>query len=141
MVQDAVEPRRLWAVEFSHGGIPDDPTLFADLDMARRFLVETAAAEGLEWTDDCSDGWIGNDDDEVRLFGPLEVVSQLPETIKGEWTDYDDGRTNEYVHRPLNEAERAEVERVLALMREARRTDQEAREAVAELSTPDGGCG
>ncbi len=130
------EAPRLWAVQFASGGIPQDPSLFDSHEVALRFFVEVAVANDLEWSDDCSGEWIGNDDDEVRLFGPLGVVSELVPPLMSEWVG------GQYEDRPFTTEETAEVERILAMIREDKKADQLAREVLAEDATPDrpGGC-
>jgi hypothetical protein len=138
VTDNAGEPRALWATQWATGGIPEEPRLVDSREKALRLLVETAVANGLEWDDDCSGTWIGNDDDEVRLFGPLYVWDKLAPPTKSELVDV--AGKHEWAERPFTVEENAEVERILELIREDERKDQEAREAVAELHTPGGGC-
>ncbi|HTT74227.1 MAG TPA: hypothetical protein VMG99_08845 [Thermoplasmata archaeon] len=128
------KPRELYAVQFSAGGIPQDPHLVVGYENALRFFAEVAVANNLEWTGDCSGEWVGNDDDEVRLFGPLGTFSTLAPPTVSEWTEA------AYVERPFNAEENAAVAAILAAIRERNKADREAREAVAELNTPGGGC-
>lgn len=106
------EPRRVWAVQFAEGGIPQDPMLFDNEEAARRAFVEIAVANDLEFTDDHTADWIGNDDNEVRMWGPLGTASVPDPNPVGEWVG------SRWVYRPLNETERAEVERILTAIRE-----------------------
>lgn len=125
----------LYAVQYAHGGIPDEPVLYDNEADALRAFVESAVAADLEWTEDCSSSWIGNDDDEVRLFGPLtRVVGPLPPPVKNDWNR----EKSEFEDVPFTDAQKAEVERILGVIREGRREDAEAREVVAEDKT--GGC-
>jgi len=66
-----------WAVQPSHGGIPDEPMLFYDLDTVLRHVAGLAADMGLDPTSDeteanCGEGggYVGdtNGDDEVRWW-------------------------------------------------------------------------
>jgi hypothetical protein len=138
MTEEAAQPRLkpLWAVQWVGGGIPEDPQLFDNHDNARRYFVETAVANDLKFTEDCSEWWIGNDDDEVRLFGPLYVWTTLAPPTNREWKD------GEYVTRPFTAEENEKVEAILAELKRQREEDQLNREIMAEDSTPErpGGC-
>ena len=140
MAETAVEPQQrpgVYAVQFASGGIPQDPHLIeGPYAMALRLFVEVAVANRLEWTDDCSENWIGNDDDEVRLYGPLGIWSELSPPLMSEW------KNDQMEERPFDDAELAAVEAILDTIREKNREDQDAREVLAEDSTPDrpGGC-
>jgi hypothetical protein len=126
----------VWAVYTMHGGIPGEPELYDKHESALRRFVELAVEAGLAYTEDCSEGWIGDDDDEVRLYGPIAVAATGPAPVTHEWVK------DRYEERPFTDAQRAEVDRILEVMREQRRADQEAREVLAEDSTPErpGGC-
>ena len=140
MTENAEEPRptpSVYAVQFACGGIPEEPQLIEGRENALRFFVETAIANHLEWTDDSSENWIGNDDDEVRLFGPLGVpFAVLAPPLRSKWN----GKGFDDV--PFTADELAEVEAILATIREDKKAQQQAREVLAEDSTPDrpGGC-
>ena len=111
------EPARpvsdVWAVQDAQGGIPNVPSLFDNEDAALRCLVEAAVANDLEFTDDCSRGWIGNDDDEVRMWGPISIYSAPPDKPQ---TDYR-GAEGGFVDRPLNEEERRKADAMLDAIR------------------------
>jgi hypothetical protein len=109
---DLTPPRVFWAVQYAEGGIPQQPFLFDSEEAALRCFVETAVAEELEFTEDCGPGWIGNDEDEVRMWGPIGSESVAPPKPKAEWKG--DG----FESRALNEKERAEADRILASIRE-----------------------
>lgn len=104
----------MWAVQFSDGGIPQDPVLFVSEADARRYFAEVAVANDLEWTDDCSGEWIGNDDEEVRLFGPVVSWETLAPPMRSVW-NHEKGAFDEV---PFTETDAAEVERILAKIRE-----------------------
>src|SRR5208282_2850513 len=128
MTENAEEPRptpSVYAVQFASGGIPQEPRLIEGRENALRFFVETAIANDLEWTDDSSENWIGNDDDEVRLFGPLGIWSELASPTRSYWCD------GEMKERPFSADELAEVEAILATIREDKKAQQQAREVLA----------
>lgn len=102
----------MWAVQFASEGIPYEPRLLDSYEVALQYFVEVAVANDLEWTDDCSGEWIGNDNDEVRLFGPLGIVSVLVPPLTAKWVDH------QFVDRPFTAEESAEVESILAKIRE-----------------------
>jgi len=70
MTADAGAPRgKLWAVQFTHGGIPEDPELYEREDVATRRFAELAVLNGIDFDpEEHSTGFIGNDDDEVRMW-------------------------------------------------------------------------
>ena len=135
-------PQPLWAVQWTGGGIPEEPHLFDNRDNARRYFVEVAVANGLEFTDDCDEGWIGNDKNEVRLFGPIEVWKNLAPPANSEWDAKADECRGGFVMRPFTAEENEKVESILATLKLERRAEQLARELLAEDSTPGrpGGC-
>jgi hypothetical protein len=72
----AVNPRNLWAVQFAHGGIPEDPELYENEDVATRRFAELAVLNGIEFEPgEHSSGYIGNDDDEVRMWDVMVAGS------------------------------------------------------------------
>lgn len=133
-----------YAVQFSSGGIPQDPELFTDRDEAQRRFVAMAVANELEFTDDCNAEWIGNDDDEVRMWGP---IAPAPETrgppadpVKYDFVDTERG--HEYLPVPFTAEEREKFDSILLALRGQKEDEAMAREVLAEDSTPDrpGGC-
>jgi hypothetical protein len=132
----ALPPTRVYAVQFMHGGIPEDPELYDKHESALRRFVELAVEAGLAYTEDCSEGWIGDGDDEVRLYGPIAVAATGPAPVTHEWVK------DHFEARPFSDAQRAEVDRIVGTIRAEERRDREAREVQAEDSTPErpGGC-
>jgi hypothetical protein len=116
MADNAAEPRGVWVVQSASGGIPEEPILFDNVVAAERCFVEIAVEAGLPFTDDCSASWIGNDDDEVRIWGPVWVASVSPPAQKKEWVrEGKKNRLNLEV-RPFNDRECVEVERILGIL-------------------------
>jgi hypothetical protein len=132
----AGKPQPLWAVQWASGGIPESPYLLDSYENALRLFAETAVANGLEWTGDSSGDWIGNDDDEVRLYGPIYVWGKLEPPTTREW------KNGGAVERPFTDEENEMVRRILEAIDDEKKADQLAAEVLAEDMTPErpGGC-
>lgn len=99
----------LWAVQYAQGGIPEEPRLFDSEANARRYMVEVAVASDIEPMDEPTSTYIGNDDDEVRLFGPIHVWHELVGPMRSHYVP----EKGEFEYVPFTVEDNAAVEKLL----------------------------
>lgn len=108
------DPTAIWVVQGASGGIPFEPILFDNRQDAERYFAESVVASDLEWTADCSGSWAGNDDDDVRMWGPIHLYGPLAPARK---TGGYDRAKREFETRPFTPYEKGLVTRILKQVR------------------------
>jgi hypothetical protein len=101
-----------WVVQTTSGGIPQDPVLFDSHAEAEQYFAECVVAGDLPF-DGSSGCYAGNDDDEIRIFGPANVFHPSATPSRSHWNH----EKRAFDDTPFSLGDQAEADRILRLMR------------------------